>query len=208
MKMLTVVACGDNSKLGSGVATTYRPVGPTCPPDCAMAAHCYAKRGHVRMCAKQSETREDPLRKAAGNTLLRHVVSGDWFKTGKDGRKLVDRALLAEAIELHIQAPWLTGWGYTHGADRIARAGFGPETWPTNFRILASCQAPGDKERLNEDGWQTARVIEDYRDRMRGELLCPVDAQKRAGTPKENRTTCARCKACFDSGQNIAFLRF
>ena len=208
MKMLTVIPCGDNAKLGPGVATTYRPVGPTCPPDCPMAAHCYAKRGHVRIHARRSEGRTDPLRRAAGNILVRHVVSGDWFRPGADGRKLVDRGLLAEAIELHTEAPWLTGWGYTHGAERLDRAGFGPEAWPANFRILASCEEIDDRERLNGSGWQTARVIEETDEKLPDELLCPVDAQKRAGIPAEQRTNCARCRACFDGERNIAFLRF
>ena len=174
-----------------------------------MASACYAKRGRVAIQARRSEGRSDALRTAAGNTLVRHVVSGDWFRDGADGRKLVDRALLAEAIQLHDDAPWLVGWGYTHGAERIARAGFGPESWPANFRILASCEYITEKEILNEDGWQTARVIEETGDKLPDEKLCPVDAQKRAGVPKEKRTTCARCRACFDGkDRNIAFLRF
>ena len=208
LKMLTVVANGNNSKLGPGVATTYRPVGPTCPPDCPMASACYAKRGRVAISARRSEGRTDSLRSATGNTLIRHVVSGDWFRPAKDGRKIVDRSLLAEAIETHTQAPWLTGWGYTHGAERLDRAGFGPQSWPANFRILASCETEERKEALNAAGWQTARVIEETADKTADETLCPVDAQKRAGLPAENRTTCARCRKCFDGNQNIAFLKF
>lgn len=208
-KMLTVTPNGNNGKLGPGVATTYRPVGPTCPPDCAMASACYANRGRVAIHAKRSEGRTDALRAAAANTLVRHVVSGDWFREGADGRKLVDSQLLLEAIELHESCPWLTGWGYTHGADRLYRAGFGPESWPVNFRILASCQDADEKERLNKDGWQTARVIEEKTDKLPDESLCPADTQKRAGIPKEQRTTCARCRMCFDGkNRNIAFLRF
>lgn len=208
-KRLKVVPMGNNAKLGPGVATTYRPVGPTCPPDCAMADACYAKRGRVAIQARASEGDTDDLRAAAGNTLIRHVVSGDWFREGADGRKLVDRELLAEAIELHTSAPWLTGWGYTHAAERIDRAGFGPESWPANFCILASCQGIEEKERLNEAGWVTARVIEEPSDKTRDERLCPVDAQKRAGIPQEQRSTCARCRMCFDGkNRNIAFLRF
>lgn len=209
LKRLTVVANGANAKLGPGVATTYRPVGPTCPPSCPMAQHCYAKRCRVALAAKRSEARTDDLRSAAGNTLIRHVVSGDWFNEGADGRKLVDRAILTEAIELHTDAPWLTGWGYSHGAERLQRAGFGPDSWPRNFRILASCQAVDHKEQLNADGWQTARVIDEKADKLPDEVLCPVDAQKRAKVPAEKRTTCARCRKCFDGkDRNIAFLRF
>ena len=208
MKMLTVVPNGANSKLGPGVATTYRPVGPTCPPGCALASACYAKRGRVAIQAKRSEGRTDRLWAAAGNTLIRHVVSGDWFKPAKDGRKIVDRALLTEAIETHTQAPWLTGWGYSHAAERLQRAGFGPDSWPSNFRILASCETAEHKELLNADGWQTARVIEEIEDKLPDEKLCPVDAQKRGGVPKEWRTTCAICRKCFDTDRNIAFLKF
>lgn len=208
MRMLLVTVNGANRKLGPGVATTYRPVGPSCPPDCPMSDECYAKRGHVTIHATRSEGRSDPLRKAAGATLLRHVVSGDWFKTAVDGRKLVDRQLLAEAVKVHTEAPWLTGWGYTHGAERLQRAGYGPGTWPENFRILASCDSPEEKAKLNKAGWQTARVIAEKGDCLPDEKLCPYDAAKRTRVPAVYRTTCAQCRACFVGKQNIAFLKF
>jgi hypothetical protein len=206
--MLTVIPNGNNAKLGPGVATTYRPVGPTCPPDCAIAAVCYAKRGRVAIHADRSEGRRDALRKAAGNTLIRHLVSGDWFREAADGRKLVDRNMLTEAIELHTQCPWLTGWGYTHGAERLHRAGFGPGSWPANFRILASCETEERRAKLKQYGWQTARVITDKCQKAPDEFLCPVDSQKRAKVPANQRTTCARCRRCFNSDSDIAFLQF
>lgn len=208
MKMLKVVTISGNTKIGPGVAATYRPVGPTCPADCPMAQACYAKRGRVRFAADRAEADSDDLRSAAGNTLIRHLVSGDWFKPDARGHKLVDKALLREALDLHTSAPWLTGWSYTHGPDALARAGFGPETWPANFTILASTHSDEDHVRLNAAGWQTARVIEEPSDRASDEWLCPVDAQKRAKVPAAQRTTCARCRACFDGRRrNIAFLR-
>jgi hypothetical protein len=209
MKMLKVVAASSNAKLGPGVASTYRPVGPTCPAACPLATACYAKRGRVQIYARRAEADSDALRAAAGNTLIRHMVSGDWFRPAADGRKIVDRPLLREAIALHEAAPWLTGWSYTHGPDAVARAGFGPGSWPTNFQILASTHTDEDHVRLNEAGWVTARVIEEPGDRLPDEFLCPVDTQKRLGVPASNRTTCARCRACFDGrGRNIAFLKF
>jgi hypothetical protein len=174
-----------------------------------LATACYAKRGRVRFHAQRAEAQSDDLRAAAGNTLIRHLVSGDWFKPTADGRKLVDKALLAEAIDLHVQAPWLVGWSYTHGPDALTRAGFGPTAWPANFTILASTHSDEDHVRLNAAGWTTARVIEEPSDRAPDEILCPVDAQKRLALPVAERTTCARCRACFDGRRrNIAFLRF
>jgi len=209
-RMTLVCVSGGNSKLGAGVATTYRPVGVTCPRDCGMLEECYARRGRVCLVARRSEGRDDPLRALAGNTLVRHLVSGDWLRPTADGRRVVDRELLREAIEVHSSAPWLVGWGYTHAADQIDRVGLGPGSgcWPSNFVVLASCESLERARELQSRGWRTARVIQRVEDRAAGELLCPVDAQKRAGVESKSRTTCARCRACFEGERNVALLQF
>lgn len=207
--MLKVTPAGANSKLGMGVGTTYRPVGLTCPNDCPLLGNgCYAQRGRVAMMQARSKNDNHDLMRMAGNTLVRHLVSGDWLKTLKDGRKALDKAFVRSVIALHVNCPWLTGWGYTHAAKRFQAAGINPCDLPSNLHILASCDTVSQKQEHNAAGWRTARVIQELNERTKDEFVCPVDAQKRAGIPPERRTTCARCKACFATTKNIAFLKF
>lgn len=206
--MLKTVPNGNNSKLGAGVATTYRPVGITCPITCPLLGNgCYAQRGRVAIHAKASASDDDELQKLAGNTLVRHLVSGDWLRPTANGRRIVDRALLRGVIALHRAATWLTGWGYTHAAEKLDAAGFGPANWPKNLTILASCHTVAQKTEHNAKGWATARVIDEPSERLPDETLCPVDAAKHAGN--QAKTTCARCRKCFNGDRNnIAFLKF
>lgn len=207
--MLKVTPSGANSKLGMGVGTTYRPVGLTCPSDCPLLNNgCYAQRGHVAIQQSRSKHDDHDLMRLGGNTLVRHLVSGDWLKTLKSGRKVLDRVFVRAVISLHVACPWLTGWGYTHAAPAFHAAGIGPRNLPSNLHILASCDTVSQKEEYNANGWRTARVIQELADRQPDEYVCPVDAQKRAGIPPDKRTTCARCKACFNTDKNIAFLKF
>jgi hypothetical protein len=206
---MKVTPYGHNAKLGIGVGTTYRPVGPTCPPSCPLLnGGCYAQRGHVAIQQARSANDDHDLMTLASRTLVRHLVSGDWMKTIKDGRKILDKAFVRAVIALHTKCPWLTGWGYTHAADRFRKAGINPSDLPSNLHILASCDTVSQKEEHNAAGWRTARVIQELSDRTKDEFVCPVDAQKRAGIPQERRTTCAQCKACFATTKNIAFLKF
>ena len=197
--MLKVVANGSNAKLGAGVATTYRPVGITCPKSCPLLGNgCYAQSGNVAIHARRSEHDKHELHKATGNTLVRHFVSGDAFKSTADNRRVVDRRLLRDMIGLHESASWLQGWGYTHDAERLDRAGFGPDNMPDNLTLLASCHTAKEKQEHNARGWQTARVISEKHERLPDEVLCPHDLAKREGKPAEQRITCARCRLCFD----------
>lgn len=207
--MLKVTANGANAKLGTGVGTTYRPVGLTCPSDCPLLnGGCYAKRGNVAIQQARSKHDNHDLMKLAANKLVRHLVSGDWLKTIANGKKILDRSFVRSVIELHRKCPWLTGWGYTHAADRFQRAGITPATLPSNFHLLASCDNAEQKATHNANGWRTARVIAEIGDKQPDEFLCPVDAQKRKGVPTAKRTNCARCQACFSTSKNIAFLEF
>jgi hypothetical protein len=208
MKMLKVVTNGENAKMGLGVGTTYRPVGDTCPPDCGLLKLCYAKRGNVNIHQQHSKHDDHDLMKLGGNTLVRHLVSGDWLKTIANGRKILDRALVAGVIALHEKCPWLTGWGYTHAIERFDKAGITPASLPNNFHLLASCDTAEQKAQANANGWRTARVIDELTDKQPDEFVCPVDAAKRKGIPQERRTNCALCKACFATDKNIAFLKF
>lgn len=208
--MLKVVPNGGNLKLGVGVGTSYRPVGITCPSGCPLlkTRKCYALRGRVAIQQARSADDNHDLMRLAGNALVRHLVSGDWLKATKNGRKILDRAFVRAVIALHKSCPWLTGWGYTHAAKAWRTAGIAPADLPSNLHILASCDSAEEKAEHNANGWRTARVIDELADRLPDEFVCPVDAQKRAGIPVERRTTCTRCGACFRTGKNIAFLKF
>lgn len=207
--MLKVTPNGANAKLGPGVGTTYRPVGITCPSSCPLLGNgCYAQRGRVGIQAKRSANDNHDLLRLAGNTLVRHLVSGDWLRTLKTGRKVLDKAFIRSVIALHKKAPWLTGWGYTHAATEWRKAGITPKDLPGNLHILASCDSLAEKAEHNAAGWRTARVIQELDERQPDEFVCPVDAQKRKGIPQAKRTTCARCRACFGTDRNIAFLKF
>jgi hypothetical protein len=144
----------------------------------------------------------------AGNTLVRHLVSGDWLRTLKNGKKTLDRALVKAVIALHRKCPWVVGWGYTHAASEWQKAGIGPKDLPSNLHVLASCDSAEQKAEHNANGWRTARVIQEASERQKDEVLCPADAQKRKGIAPEKRTNCSRCRACFATDKNIAFLKF
>lgn len=209
LKILKVTPNGANAKLGPGVGTTYRPVGITCPNTCPLLKNgCYAKRGHVAIQQARSAHDDHDLMKLGGNTLVRHLVSGDWLKTIANGRKILDRALVSGVLALHQKCPWLTGWGYTHAIERFDKAGITPASLPSNFHLLASCDTAEQKAQANANGWRTARVIDELADKQPDEFVCPVDAQKRKGIPQARRTNCASCKACFATDKNIAFLKF
>jgi hypothetical protein len=207
--MLKVTPNGNNAKIGPGVGTTYRPVGITCPTSCPLLGNgCYAQRGRVAIQAQRSANDDGDLMRLAGNTLVRHLVSGDWLRSDSRGRKVLDRVFVRAVIALHRKCPWLTGWGYTHAREEFSRAKINPADLPKNLHILASCETLEQKAGHNAAGWRTARVIAERDAKTADEFLCPVDAQKREGVPPADRTNCARCRACFAGTRNIAFLKF
>lgn len=218
-----VVAISHDRKTGA-VAATYRQVGSTCPLSCAMLRKpdgskgpCYALKGNVNIHqAKTGADYRDDLDKARGTDLLRHMISGDWFRTWGHGRRL-DLDLIETVIEWHKRNPRTFGWGYTHGFRAWDRAGLGPSsrTWPNNFVLLASCTTSEDRADANAAGWQTARVIEEENDREEGETLCPYDKAKhaqRGGAKSMPSINCRNCRKCWepDNGgiqRDIAFLK-
>jgi hypothetical protein len=218
-----VVGISHDRKTGA-VAATYRQVGSTCPLSCAMLRKpdgskgpCYALKGNVAIHQRRTGADyRDDLDKARGMDLLRHLISGDWFRTWGNGRRL-DMDLIETVIAWHKRNPRTLGWGYTHDFRAWDRAGMGPKsrTWPKNFVLLASCTTPEDREAANAAGWQTARVIEETDERGEGETLCPYDAAKHAQKGGEKSTpaiNCRNCRKCWEpDGQglqrDIAFLK-
>ena len=193
-------------KLG-GMSATYRVVGPTCPPGCPLLGNgCYAQRGYVDLVARRHVPATGDLDYAAGIDLVRHLVSGDWFRRwGKHTR--LDRALVRRVIEWHKANPRTQGFSYTHDWRAFTRAGLGPRAWPSSFRILASVHTSAAAQQARRSGWQTARVIDRPDDREAGEILCPYDLSKYLKR-QPIKVTCRTCRACFDGYRRpMAFLK-
>jgi len=214
-----------NGHKGHDVRAIYRPVGYSCPPDCALLgdgtrkghAGCYALTGHV---AKHSERaladRFDPyiyLTELPTGCKVRLDVSGD--KVGPDG------AEYRLAIRLAMVArPDLDAWSYCH-------AWMDPEvaawhaTLPANCRIVASLDDPADADRARALGWTTVASVtatsdgETFTDaearavRRSGGFPCP--AQRRNGqTDKRGKHLtiafgCADGMCCSKPGRHIVF---
>lgn len=219
-KTLVTIA-GGNSKLGACVASTARKVGTTCPGSCALLPQnagpddptCYAHRGRMRFHPSLIEKHGDhstasALKKANGVPLIRHLTGGDWLKPTADGRRVVDRDHARDVIKWHSMPSqrYTIGWSYTHAAPQLEAAGFGPDSWPDNFGILASVDTIEHAETMQAAGWHTARVIDDPADKARNETLCPYDLQKASGAGKPS-ITCSACRLCCpDAKKNIAFV--
>lgn len=199
MKRLRVVRNSKNSKIGE-CAATYRPVGITCPQDCALLdAECYAQRGLVNMIQLKSEPYDQEHEELVGTDYVRHLVSGDAFKDDK-----LDKDYVSSLLRFHWMHPETQGWGYTHRCQDWDDAGLGPEVHPPNLTILASVDSLPDARRAWKAGWFTARVIDSAADKHPSEVLCPFDvAVVSKAKPKIN---CISCKKCWEQN-NIAFLK-
>jgi len=226
MEKTLVTVKSANIKLGPGVVSTRRHVGPTCPPDCPLLpilnkrtnlpmpgkkGQCYATRGNMLMTLHHvgNVTDDAPLEKANGSPLIRHLTAGDWLKPTKDGKRVVDRDFCRSVFQWHERPSqrFTVGWGYTHAPDRLRAAGFGPEHQPSNLQIMASCHSVEDARRFQSDGWRTARVIATPADKAKGETLCPYDLAKYNGT--KSPVTCSNCRLCMPgANKNIAFIKF
>lgn len=202
--LITVLATGDR-KTGP-VGATYRSIKESCPPGCGIAEECYAGRGRVNLIQRRAAHRHDSIWRLSGLPYIRHLISGDLFKRTTAGGKVIDRRCVREIGEFHRHPAQRNtlGWIYSHGAEKLARAGFGPDWWPKNCKILASCETVADAARLQAQGWVTARVTT-VRDRQQNEVYCPYDLQLEAGRVPD--TNCQKCRLCFDGRKNnIVFL--
>ena len=189
---------------GRPVYAVYRPVGSTCPQDCALLdAGCYAQQGNVNIHQKRAgEETFNPVMWALGlpfGSLIRWNVSGDIV--GPDGE------LYRQAIKLaHTLRPDLRGWSYTHAWGDMELLQWS-QSLPANVRIVASLDDFQDRHLALSMGWRTvAHVVETadgkgYTDdearetKHAGSLPCP--AQRVA-------VGCADCLACSRDGV-IAF---
>jgi hypothetical protein len=108
----------------TGVPSTYRKVGPTCPVTCPWLENgCYAQDGKVKMASdKSSDDTDRSLMAAAGamataaklGTVARLHVSGDFLRDGKVDVGYV-LGLLDIAEELQDRGyEGIRAWAYTH----------------------------------------------------------------------------------------------
>ena len=208
----TCAGFGTKSKSGnvklSGLHTprpvfaTYRPVGQTCPSDCALLdAGCYAQSGNVAIHQKRGLTESfNPLQWALGlphGALIRWNVSGD--VVGPDGEQY------REAIRMaHTLRPDLQGWTYTHAWRDHAVADWA-QSLPSNVRCVASLDVASDRDEAQMlYGWQTCATVVETAD---GKGF--TDAEARAarsslgGLPcpaQRVAVGCADCTACARDG--------
>ena len=189
---------------GRPVYATYRPVGGSCPSDCALLnAGCYAQQGNVNIHQLRAGRETfDPLVWALAlpvGALIRWNVSGD--VVGPDGA-----AYRAAIMKAHTQRPDLVGWSYTHAWDRQEVASWAAAL-PDNVRVVASLDDPDDASRARAMGWRTVCSVVETADgkgytdaearevRSTGALPCPAQRVK---------VGCADCQACRRDG-HIAF---
>jgi len=229
---LKIVHNSGNRKIGLGVTCTYRPVGPTCPQDCPLLGErfrlpalpddqleewdwinihaprgkCYAQHGFVDFAQTRAEDSTDDIASLPDAGYVRHLVSGDFRNLDSIGRSIVDRSLLRDTIAHHRANPRCHGWAYTHDPDGLEAAGYGPDSWPDNFVILASCESATRAEELQQRGWRTARVSRSHLTR-KNEVYCPYDKNKDEGmTADENPVNCRDCGLCLPGSDcNVLF---
>ena len=206
-RSLKVTGYGENRKLGIGVATTYRPVGPTCPQDCKMLEKgCYAKRGFVGIHQIASRDTHHSLDNAEDARFIRHHVSGDVFVNDR-----LDVEYVQEIIDWHTAHPFTTGWMYTHRIQAWVDNGFTSDVIPANLEIIASVDTENERIYAVKHGFKYARIETDPDKALpSNEVLCPFDKKKDKGSKTGDiKVTCKSCKLCFadeHAGRNIVFM--
>lgn len=190
-----------NTKTGP-VWTTYRtltmnketPDG-TCPTECPLLTKCYAACGKVYMNHLLAKKRNDNVAKWMSNvvphgSLIRHLVSGDFFCNNK-----LDRTFVRELIAGHKANPKTIGWSYTHGFRRIKHQTLNKLP---NLVVNASCETDNDVREALSKGWDAVQVVAQdapkvtYKDGYKL-LVCPAQTTEHLGN---KQITCATCKLC------------
>ena len=192
------VTLSENRKTGP-MANIYRTVGVTCPSSCPLLEKgCYAKRWPVAFHANRAQERTldfngflKRVKKENPSKIVRLNVSGDVFLNDE-----VDTEFLNELIDGAKNNPDITIYGYTHGFEKVHKAGFTPDKFPANLTLLASVDSEEEAAKAKAFGWKYARVERDYSKKTNeGEVFCPIDSAKAKG--KGHETTCATCRLCF-----------
>lgn len=228
MYPLHVVPFTENEKLGSGVATTYRPVGDaskgegTCSGNCQLlhSKKCYTYKGKTHMWQRRSWDRHDSLDKITANKgkrpkLVRLHTSGDFFTTRK-GRCVTDMAYVSDVLRFARENPDILIFTYCHDIVQLL-SDLDPtgmlrhdDIFPSNMVVIASCDTQEQVLFAKARGFRTARVIDHESDRNpRTEVFCPYDRALHHGkTSRQIAVRCTSCRLCFDDkARDIAFLK-
>jgi hypothetical protein len=207
-----------NSKLGFGVATTYRPVGNagtsegTCAGSCAMLNNgCYAQTNPFvakwHNTAKSTNHDLDVLLQE-GAKLVRLHTAGDFFKSNGNGGWELDLDYVMAVIQFCKDNPKITVWTYTHDFKEFIKHNltYAKNAFPSNFYLLASVDTLVDKYIATSHGFKTARVIMTETDKDPSETFCPYDLQSSRGI--KPTVKCSTCKLCFNDKhkKDIAFI--
>lgn len=216
---LKVVPLSKNAKIGIAAAT-YRPVGDTCPLDCFLLSmgpatektdhkKCYAQRHHVGIHARKSANDYHELDRvlSSGVSLIRHHVSGDFFKNDQ-----FDAEYFEYVVNFHRRNPRLHGYAYTHRIADILDYGITFDSLPSNFTLMASLDPNNDtpelRARVHAAGFHYTRVHfgsvdESLAERKKNEVVCPNQLSRHYGkTP----VTCSQCKLCTHGKTDVVFL--
>ncbi len=221
MQTTLIAPLTQNAKLGTGVATTYRPVGDaakgngTCPGTCPHLPEngggCYTRKFLVNRQQKLSRERHDDLDRLLlkGAKLVRLHTSGDFFMPDGEGGHMLDVEYLETVIAWCRTNSDVTVWTYTHDVRKLIDAGFSykAKSFPDNLHIVASVETPIEQTIAKDNGFRTAKVIESIQDKASHQTLCPYDLALSKGVKPE--TSCASCTLCFNKKheKDIAFIK-
>jgi hypothetical protein len=189
------------------VYVTYRPVGDTCDPHCALLDNgCYAQGGRVAPVAKRSAEQSFDLVKRAATlppgSFVRLDVSGD--KVGPDGARYRDSISVAFATRPDVRV-----WSYTHSWADAPVAEWGASL-PANVSIVASLDVPEQETAARAMGWRTVASVTPTADgetftaeearavRALGRFPCPAQIQ---GV----KVGCADVMCCSKPGRHVVF---
>ena len=197
---------------------TYRPVGPTCPPDCPLLdLGCYAQTGNVALHQRRASAEAGPAVEAFDFALynakreggiVRLHVSGDFGRTWDQARPYITE-LCRTAKRYGGDHKHVVAWSYTHLSytlqgrywqARMLAAGI-VVRWSTRHDVAYGVKVLATRQpnhRANDEAWRVAiRQAKDEASKANG-IVCPAQI---------GDTTCARCRACWTvADRPIAFL--
>lgn len=196
--MIKTVLKSSNKKLGKGVSSTYREVGPTCPSSCKhyQSKSCYALWGHVGIHQKNSSRSDDDAESAykfvkslPENQSVRHHVSGDFMFMDSPDEKYIEGVLRA-----HSERPDVRGWTYTHGWRQLSQEKMNSKN---SLTVNASCDSVDDLVDAVNAGWPaTITVAEDQENFEIGQTKVVICPQQRSES-----VTCEACGLCMNKGR-------
>lgn len=179
-------------------ASSMRQVGTTCPSTCNFlkSGTCYALGGataiHQRKATPSSvdgTNLVEFVKTLAPNTIMRHHVSGDFFKNGdiKEGSNEFDEEYFEYVLDAAKIRPDITFYTYTHDYTKIDLSKY---EIPKNLLINASCDTVEQVQDARSKGWNTTLTVGmDFEGKRQGNfVVCPAQTSE---------LSCAECKLCM-----------